>query len=99
MARRGNGNGRRQGVVSWLLNVVTLLFGLYPFWVEVANLFKGASLAQVGSNLSNKYNPLSPNKAEVQASYGTLIGALIFHTVARELMKRVRIKSIIPALR
>ena len=98
MARRKGGN-RKQGVVSWLINVFAVLFGLLPIWVRLGQVAGGSmSFESAAMSLASAYNPLSGDKEGNKWAYGSLVGGIVFKTVAGELSRRAKIRSLLPAL-
>lgn len=101
-SRSGGGRTARkgkQGIVSWLTSIFSLIIGLFPFWTELGAWVNGAStFGQMGDNLQRYYNPLRRDNDALKIGYGSLVGGLIFKVVSSELTKRARITSIVPAL-
>jgi hypothetical protein len=105
MAKKKKKVSRQQGVVSWFVNVVTAVLAF-------ANV---ASRATEAVGTADPWGSFSGNMIRDYTGYDTAtaawapanmirgwsgpIGAIAFKTVMGEATKRIRIKSLIPALR
>ena len=96
--RSRRGGSRKQGFVSWIVNVIALLIGLGPVWKELAFGVQSGDWSGRVDNLNRFYNPLAGDQASLKLAYGSLAGGIIFKVAAGELAKRARMKSLIPAL-
>jgi hypothetical protein len=95
--RRRRGGSHRQGIASWLTSILALLIGLFPAWQSIAS--RGGDIGGLAADLNNLYNPLGGDRASLQRGYGSIVGGIVFKAVTGELVRRARVKSIIPALR
>src|SRR5205809_1062235 len=89
-----------QGIVSWLTSIFALIIGLFPLFGELAAWASGSnSFGQMGDNLQRYYNPLRRDQGALAVGYGSLAGGLVFKVATSELLKRAKLRSIVPSLR
>ena len=96
MARRRGGGSRKQGIVSWLTSLFALLIGFFP--IIRAGVGSGGDMTTFVTDLNRLYNPLAGDREALKVGYGALIGGIVFKVVSSELAKRVKMRSLIPAL-
>jgi len=96
MARKGGGGGRRQqGIVSWVRALLTLFIA---FFYPVRLLMSG-DVDQFTHDATMGLSSGGFDKEAALRMYGPMGGALVFHQITGELNKRVKMNSLIPALR
>lgn len=99
MAKKRSGS-RGQGIVSWLTSIFALIIGLFPLFSELGAWATGSNtFGQMGDNLQRYYNPLRRDSASLAIGYGSLAGGLVFKVATSELLKRAKLRAIVPTLR
>jgi hypothetical protein len=100
MAKNKGGGRRRQGIVSWIVNLITLLLAfLRP--IQIMTYYQASpveGLKVIGDEASMGLTSGGFSREKALRFYGPMIGAIVFKTVSGELTKRARVTSLIPAL-
>ena len=102
-----NGNGKKQGVVSWIINVMALGIALADPIKRAVQVMQPGATSTPFETWANYmimdftgWNTWSSEwKAEnLAAGWAPVAGAYVFKTGMSVVMKKIKIKSIIPSL-
>lgn len=72
--------------------------GLAPLWGEVLEGVRGGDWQTRFDNLNRFYNPLAGDRASLVRGYGSIVGGIVFKIAMSELVKRAKIKSLMPSI-
>ena len=99
MAKNKSSRSRGQGLFSWLTSIFALLIGFAPLLGEAWSWLMGnATWGQTADNLQRYYNPLRKDRDALMIGYGSMIGGIALKIGSQELVKRAKVRSIVPRL-
>ncbi len=103
----GNGNGKKQGIASWLTSVVAWGIALSNVFFRASDAMqapKGQKLAYFGRTMTMDYTGLDLEDGSFDwhrmiRGWGTMGGGIVFKKGTTYLVKTAPIKSLIPRIR